>query len=256
MEVLGLVSLKLPPPWWWHCADLENACAGDINGSGGENAGVNVLDIVQLALCILVPGTDESCESLGSGRMAGVNDASESRLISRDSHMYIEANGYIGGVQMTLYHGSNFNIEMTDRALIADYLTYGNQTRLLVISPETDELFSYSGDFEIAEIIVANSYAEVSVVELPVADRFSLGEAYPNPFNPTTTIDLFMLEGGDVQVEVYNLLGQSVETLTSGYKEMGTYQLIWDATADASGVYFVKAETGGVTKIQKLMLIK
>jgi len=55
---------------------------------------------------------------------------------------------------------------------------------------------------------------------------------------------------------VYNLLGQSVSTLTSGYMDAGTYSLTWDATHAASGVYFVKAQAEGFTKIQKLMLVK
>ena len=167
----------------------------------------------------------------------------------------IEADGFIGGVQMTLKHGNGFSIEMTERALFADYLTSGNETRLLVITPETDELFSFEGDFEIAEMIVANSHAEVSA-SLPIAASFSLSEAYPNPFNPVTTMELVMPIAGDMTVEVYNLLGQSVSTLTSGYKDAGTYSLIWDAKASASGMYFVKAQADGFTKIQKLMLVK
>tara|TARA_B100001971_G_C17907695_1_gene391233 strand:- start:147 stop:659 length:513 start_codon:yes stop_codon:yes gene_type:complete len=167
----------------------------------------------------------------------------------------IEADGFIGGVQMTLQHGDDFSIEMTDRALLADYLTTGNETRLLVITPETDDLFSYSGDFEIAEIIVANSHAEVSV-SLPVAASFSLSDAYPNPFNPTTTMELTMQVAGDIRVEVYNLLGQSVSTLTSGYRDAGTYNLTWDAANVASGVYFVKAISVEYIQTQKILLLK
>ena len=109
--------------------------------------------------------------------------------------------------------------------------------------------------FEVDEMIVANSHAEISA-NLPLAASFSLSDAYPNPFNPVTTMELYMPVAGNMQVEIYNLLGQSVETLTSGYKEIGTYNLTWDATSAASGVYFVKAQADGFTKIQKLMLVK
>ena len=63
---------------------------------------------------------------------------------------------------------------------------------------------------------------------------------------------------GDIKVEVYNLLGQSVATLASGYMEASSkpYKLTWDASDAASGMYFVKAQAGGFTSIQKLMLIK
>ena len=139
--------------------------------------------------------------------------------------------------------------------MFAEYLTTGNKTRLLVITPETDELFSFSGDFEIAEIIVANSQDEVSV-DLPLATSFSISEAYPNPFNPTTTMTLTMPVSGEMQVDVYDLLGQSVAILTSGYKDAGIYNLTWDASDAASGMYFVKAQADGFTKTQKLMLVK
>ena len=156
---------------------------------------------------------------------------------------------------MTLSHGSDFTIKMTDRALFADYLTTGNVTRLLVISPETEELFSYNGEFEITEVIVANSQYEVSV-DLPIATSFTLSDAYPNPFNPVTTMTLTMPVSGEMTVEVYNLLGQAVATLASGYMEASTYTLTWDASDAASGMYFVKAHADGFTAIQKLMLIK
>jgi hypothetical protein len=222
------------------CAELENGCAGDLNGDGGWN----VLDIVTLANCVLA----NNC----GGR---VDDASEASLIKKDNLVSIEANGFIGGVQMTLSHSSDFTIEMTDRALFADYLTTGNETKLLVISPETEDLFSYNGEFEITEVIVANSQNEVSV-DMPIAASFNLSDAYPNPFNPVTTMTLTMPVSGEMQIDVYNLLGQSVAILTSGYKDAGTYNLTWDATDAASGMYFVKAQADWFTKTQKLMVVK
>ena len=156
---------------------------------------------------------------------------------------------------MTLTHGSNFSIDLTDRALVADYLTTGNETRLLVIFSETEELFGFTGEFEITEVIVANSQYEVSV-DLPLAASFRLSDAYPNPFNPVTTMTLTMPMAGDMKVEVYNLLGQVVATLASGYMEASTYTLTWDASNASSGVYFVQADAEGFTKTQKLMLVK
>jgi len=217
-----------------------SGCEGDLNGDGGYN----VLDIVTLANCVL----SQSC----GGR---VDDATESKILINDGMVSIEADGFIGGVEMALIHGADFTIDMTNRALFADYLTEGNKTRLLVITPETDQLFSYSGDFKIDEIIVANTQYEVSV-SLPLAAEFSLSDAYPNPFNPTTSMALNMPVSSFMKVEVYNVLGQSIETLTSGYKEAGTYNLTWDASNVSSGMYFVKAQAEGFTSIQKLMLVK
>ena len=179
------------------CEDLSYSCAADMNGSDSWN----VLDIVQLANCVLA----QNCA--GSNNGGRVDDATESKLIMIDNIVSIEADGFIGGVEMTLQHEADFSIEMTDRALFADYLTTGNKTRLLVITPETDKLFSYSGDFEITEVIVANSQDEVPT-SLPTT--FYLSTAYPNPFNPVTTMNLTIPESGNVSVQVYNLTGQVI----------------------------------------------
>ena len=102
---------------------------------------------------------------------------------------------------------------------------------------------------------MANSQYEVSV-DLPLAASFRLSDAYPNPFNPVTTMTLTMPMAGDMKVEVYNLLGQVVATLASGYMEARTYTLTWDASEASSGVYFVQAEAEGFVTTQKLMLVK
>ena len=85
---------------------------------------------------------------------------------------------------------------------------------------------------------------------------FSLSSAYPNPFNPVTRLSLTIPDNGNVNVQVYNLHGQIVSTLLSGHQPANTYSLVWDASNSPSGMYFVKAEFGGITETQKLMLIK
>ena len=139
----------------------------------------------------------------------------------------IDSDGFIGGIQMTLSHGDNFSIKMTESALFADYLTTGNETRLIVVSPENSTIFDYSGDFEIVDIIVANSHSEVDVVMPKV---FGLSAAYPNPFNPITSINLYVPVESNINVQVYDLSGRSVSTLLSGFQARGNYNLTWDAS--------------------------
>ena len=155
---------------------------------------------------------------------------------------------------MTLKHGADFSIDLTDDALIAEYRTDGNQTILVIVVPEGEELFTHTGSFEIVDMIVANSTVAVDVNVAPIA--FSLSAAYPNPFNPSTTMTLTLPEAGNVTVQVYNLMGQVVATLANGYQDASTYTLTWDASDAASGLYIVKAETAGTVSTQKLMLLK
>ena len=165
----------------------------------------------------------------------------------------LEANGYIGGVQMTLKHGADFTLKLTDNALVADSRTVGNETKLVIVAPEGEELFTHTGDFEIVDMIVANSQERVNV-GAPTA--FSLSKAYPNPFNPTTSMTLAVPQAGNVSVQVYNIMGQVVATLASGHMDASTYTLTWDASNASSGMYFVKAEAAGSVTTQKLVLMK
>ena len=104
------------------------------------------------------------------------------------------ANGYVGAVQMTLSHGEDFSIELTDDAFIAEYNTEGKTTTLMIVNPESDELFSVNGEFEIVETLAVNSNDYIDVIP----EAISLGSAYPNPFNPTTSFELQVGNAGYV----------------------------------------------------------
>jgi hypothetical protein len=199
---------------------------------------VNILDIVQIVNVIL------------EGR--GV-DATSAKILNDGTSFGIAADGFIGGVQMTLIHSSDFTIDLTDAALYANSVTEGNKTTLIVVVPDSEEIFSYEGNFEITEMIVANSHSEVSV-SMP-AD-FSLSAAYPNPFNPSTSVNLQVPMQTDVSVKVYDLSGRMISTLLSGVQTQGKYTLTWDAADQASGMYLIRAEIADQVSVQKILLLK
>jgi flagellar hook assembly protein FlgD len=119
--------------------------------------------------------------------------------------------------------------------------------------PGSEEIFSYTGDFEIIDMIVANSSSAVAV-NMPTA--FGLSAAYPNPFNPSTSFSLHVPMEGNVNVQVYDLSGRAVTTLLSGVQAQGDYNLTWNASEQASGMYLVKAETADAVSVQKVLLLK
>jgi len=102
--------------------------------------------------------------------------------------------------------------------------------------------------------------AEPSVEILPTA--FRLESAYPNPFNPETTIPYSVSQLMDVELAIYNALGQKVRTLVSDRVLPGTYSVVWngtDATGNAvgTGVYYCRLlSTQGNSSSQRLMLIR
>ncbi|MCC7262649.1 MAG: T9SS type A sorting domain-containing protein [Candidatus Latescibacteria bacterium] len=96
-------------------------------------------------------------------------------------------------------------------------------------------------------------------VVVPVA--FSLQPNYPNPFNPSTTIRFSLPQAGEVELSVYNLMGQRVATLVYGVQEAGAHLLQWDGWDEqgrelASGVYFYRLQVGGRVETRKLLLLR
>ena len=81
-------------------------------------------------------------------------------------------------------------------------------------------------------------------------------KAYPNPFNPVTTIAYVTEEAGNVNVSVYNVKGQKVAELANNHQSAGTHNVVWNAAGQASGIYFVKMNASGTEQIQKLILMK
>ncbi|MBU0984573.1 MAG: DUF4397 domain-containing protein [candidate division Zixibacteria bacterium] len=87
-------------------------------------------------------------------------------------------------------------------------------------------------------------------------DEYSLEANYPNPFNPTTTIRFSLPQASDVNLRVFNLLGQEVRTLANGQMAAGVQEVEFDASALASGVYFYRLEAGSFSDTRKMMLVK
>ena len=95
--------------------------------------------------------------------------------------------------------------------------------------------------------------------QLPLELR--LDAAYPNPFNPTTTIEYSLHQSGQVDLKVFDLKGAAVRTLVAEEKARGSYQVIWDGRDDngglvPSGVYFCRADSGSQASSLKLVLLK
>ena len=157
---------------------------------------------------------------------------------------------------MTLEHGAAFSIELTDEAMVADYRTDGNETILVIVVPESNKLFTYTGDFEIVDMIVANSEGRIDVNVINTPQEFNLDTAYPNPFNPITNINFTLPFESGITLEVYDMQGRIIEVLVSGDMKPGYHSVIWNADSHSSGVYFIKMVAGEYVNTQKLMLIK
>jgi hypothetical protein len=91
--------------------------------------------------------------------------------------------------------------------------------------------------------------------------EFALSQNVPNPFNPSTQIQFALPKDAQVNLSVYNVLGQHVKTLVNDMMRAGMQNVTWDGTDNtgsvvASGVYFYKLSAGDFSDTKKMLLLK
>ena len=92
--------------------------------------------------------------------------------------------------------------------------------------------------------------------ELKIPTTFELMQNYPNPFNPSTAISYQIPTLSQVELTVYNALGQKVRTLVKETQSVGTYTLQFDAQKLNSGLYYYQLKVNGYTINKKMLLLK
>ena len=86
--------------------------------------------------------------------------------------------------------------------------------------------------------------------------NFYLEQNYPNPFNPRTTIKFSLPKSENVKLEIFNILGEKVQTLLNEFYNAGIYETEFNAGNLPSGIYFYTLTSGKFTATKKLILLK
>ena len=104
---------------------------------------------------------------------------------------------------------------------------------------------------------IGHTFVTMSDIVLP--NTVSLHDAYPNPFNPSTTISFNVPGDMNVNLSIYDLRGRLVAELVNGFHEArgisDPYKAVWNADLQSSGIYFVRLTAGSTVQNQKIMLI-
>ncbi|MCP4290487.1 MAG: T9SS type A sorting domain-containing protein [bacterium] len=98
-------------------------------------------------------------------------------------------------------------------------------------------------------------FSTVSAIDILVPEKLSL-TSYPNPFNPKTIIRYQLQDEGFVNLSIFNSRGQKIDVLVNTILTDGIYKAEWDASNLPSGPYFAQLTANGLTKTQKIMLLK
>jgi hypothetical protein len=143
----------------------------------------------------------------------------------------------------------------------------------------TTTMEHYSHEFEMEEEFEPNSQIVINVggsdigiaidnvsLKVPVTSvenpnekipvKYQLINNYPNPFNPKTVINYELPITNEVDLSVFNVLGQKVTTLVDQQKQPGYYQVEWDATDYASGIYYYRIQAGDFQDVKKMILLR
>jgi len=110
--------------------------------------------------------------------------------------------------------------------------------------------------YNIAPPPPGNASPMTGVDKSSIPGVFALEQNYPNPFNPTSTITYSIAKKGNVELKVYNILGQELQTLFSGIQSAGSHTVNFDGSRLASGIYFYRLNSDNQSITKKMVMMK
>jgi len=159
-------------------------------------------------------------------------------------------------------NNSNINPRFTRTGTWYDYFTgesinvgSGQQNNPILLEPGEFRMYTTQLlETPPSGLIGTSIGGDDEYADLPM--KFNLHQNYPNPFNPTTTIQYDVAEFTQVNITVYNILGQQVATLVNDMRSPGSYTINFDASRLSSGTYFIRMQAAGNVFTNKMMLVK
>jgi Secretion system C-terminal sorting domain len=224
--------------------------------------------------------------SLSSGGTGGINQLGANDFYADPTMMYyfddyvvtdltiipVELTSFIatdknGQVVLNWTTATELNNQMFEierRSSETQYITigyvdgYGTTTEPQEYSFVDNSSLTGTFFYRLKQIDFGGRYEYSDEIEIDVTGplSFTLEQNYPNPFNPSTSIKYAIPEGGFVALDVYNLLGEKVASLVNGVQEAGRYEVNFDASNLASGIYVYSLKSGSLNLVKKMILMK
>jgi hypothetical protein len=146
---------------------------------------------------------------------------------------------------------------ITDTSYLDENVSMGSGASIpYKVRAVLSNILIYSPGYSNTESIEGRYIDKLAVGSAPSGDSFALLPAWPNPFNPTTTIEFVLPRSGFVTLKVYSVLGEEVATLVNGEVSAGLHIVQFDAFRLSSGVYTYRLRAGDFVETRKMILHK
>jgi hypothetical protein len=245
--------LGIENPWWFYGNTLG------IN-DGSANLYLNLRDMVKLGQLYLQDGFSGGNQILDS---QWIEDATSPKIEVGNQLLWPELSDYGYLWWIPEYEGA--------------YLAYGYGGQYIAVIPQfnlvigshssdngPDESYSHADnlrDIIFSEIVPFFENQSLLIDKKIHPNNIQLEQNYPNPFNPSTTIKYHLSKSSFVEISVYDLLGNMVNTLVYENQSSGSKLIQWNATNNqgnpvSAGVYLYKVQSNGFNQIKKMILLR
>ena len=194
-----------------------------------------------------IQSTKQAFYFIESATISGKPLKEEDLIIAYNGDVIIGSRYFYGKITDVPAMGSDVDPACAGYAKPGDIITF----KVLTSTGELIDMETYDN----------TTWDNLGMTVIQLSDKvlpqdFILSNAYPNPFNPVTTLRFAIPIDAEVSLSIYNLQGREVVSLISGNMDAGYHSIVWDANFYASGVYFVKMIAGEYISSQKLILVK
>lgn len=223
--------------------------------------------------CHMHSGEEDTKSAMFGGHSWGVFVTEEDSSVSSSCtacHTYMNANTALSNIQGMQDEFANLDSIANENIAAAEAFLAGSSdsAKIHMLEDAQFNLAFAEGDESggvhnhnyttalLNDVIEKSSIITGVNDNLPIIKEFALYQNYPNPFNPTSTISYSIPVNADVNLTVYDLLGNKIITLVNKPQTTGTYRTVFDASDLSSGVYFYKITAGKFVATKKLLLLK
>jgi len=261
---------------WGDCYSIENTIELDLSNSGlegsippeiGNLTNLTKLKLYNNQLTGEIPPeignlTNLTYLYLYTNQLSG-SIPSEIGNLTNLTYLYLYNNQLIGEIPSSIGHLNNLEFLLLDNnqlsGLIPEnlcgifYVNVGGNN----LCPPYPECLSE----EVVGYQDTSNCEQVSIIDEKLPVSYNLYNAYPNPFNPVTTIRYDLPEDGLVNITIYDLMGRSIKSLVNSNQSAGYRSIHWNATntfgeAVSAGLYLYTIHAGNFTQTRKMVLLK